>query len=233
MKKERFLYKEQTSILIAVDCIVFGFDQNELKLLIFKREVEPLAGKWSLIGSFIKPDESINEAAQRVLSELTDLQNTYMEQLYCFGDINRDAGGRVISVAYWNLMKIDPLNDRIQVRNHTAKWVTLDKVPELVLDHKEMVSRAIQTLKERAQHQPVVFELVPEEFTLPQLLKAYEAVFQKRIDDRNFRKKILGSGLLKATDKKDKTTSRKGSFMYKLDRNTCKKLLKEGYNFEI
>lgn len=224
-------YEHGVPILIAVDNIIFGVQDNKLKLLIFKREVEPFAGQWSLLGSFVEPDESVSSAAERVLFELTGLQDIYMEQLHCFGDTGRDSGGRVISVAYWSLIRVDQNHLEFKVRNHEAKWVSIDEVPELVLDHRDMVMMAIERLQERAKFHPIGFELLPEEFTLPQLLKVYEAIFAHDIDDRNFRKKLLGSDLLTRLEKKDMTTSKKGSYLYQFNQETYKKLSKDGYNF--
>lgn len=226
-------YHSADPILLAVDCVIFGFDQNKLKLLIFKREVDPLAGQWSLIGSFIKPDEGADEAALRVLSEITGITGTYMEQLHTFGAVNRDKGGRVISIAYWNLIKIQPEIESFKVKNHISKWVDINKVPDLILDHNDMTKMAIARLREKAKYKPIGFELIPEEFTLPQLLNVYQAIFQREIDDRNFRKKMLKSGLLTQTNKKDKRTSKKGSYLYRFNNQRYITLLQEGYNFEI
>ncbi|MEO1099178.1 MAG: NUDIX domain-containing protein [Bacteroidota bacterium] len=220
-------------ILVAVDCIVFGFDGSKLKLLIFKREVDPLAGRWSLIGSFVKKNEGITEAASRVLSELSGIEDIYMEQLHCYGNPQRDSGARVISVAYWSLIKVDPNRTNFHIKNHISTWIDIDAMPGLVLDHSKMVIMAINRLKERAMHKPIGFELIPEIFTLPQLLNVYEAIFQRDIDDRNFRKKIMKSGLLIKTDYKDKSTSKKGSFLYKFNDKRYKELSEIGYNFEI
>lgn len=224
-------YDNVEPILIAVDCIIFGVEDNNLKLLTFKREVEPLAGEWSLIGAFVKQNEHVDDAAKRILLELTGIDNIYMEQLHCFGNVNRDPGGRVISVAYWSLIKSDEFDREFKVQNHEAKWIGIDEVPSLILDHNNMVQQAVRNLQERAKFHPIGFELLPEEFTLPQLLKVYEAIFGRSIDDRNFRKKILKSGLLDRLPKKDKSTSKKGSYLYKFNHEQYEKLQDEGYNF--
>lgn len=226
-------YGNATPILVAVDCIIFGVHENELKLLIFRREVEPLAGQWSLIGDFIKKDESVNVAASRVLQELTGLKDIFMEQLHSFGDKERDPGDRVISIAYWSLIKIDQLHLDFEIKDHESKWVSFNQIPDLVLDHKVMVEKAINMLREKARFHPIGFELLPEEFTLKQLLTVYEAIYNRNIDDRNFRKKILSSGLLERLDKKDKSTSRKGSFLFKFNSGTYQKLQQEGYMFDF
>ncbi|MCB0496810.1 MAG: NUDIX hydrolase [Cyclobacteriaceae bacterium] len=233
MSKLLHNYNNAEPQLIAVDCIVFGVEDNQLQLLIFKREVEPLAGEWSLLGSFVKPNEDVSAAAKRVLEELSDLKDIYMEQLHCYGNVDRDSGGRVISIAYWSLIRVNQTHEEFHAENHIAKWVPIDQIPKLVLDHGKMVEDAIEHLRERARFHPVGFELLPEEFTIPQLLKVYEAIFDHKIDDRNFRKKLLKSDLLIQLPKKDKTTSKKGSFLYKFNQETYERLLQSGYNFEF
>ena len=228
-------YEAAKPILVAVDCIIFGFIDDRIKLLVFEREVEPFAGQWSLPGSFVKKDENISTAASRILHELSNLDNIFMEQLHSFGDVGRDSGDRVISVAYWSLIKPDTdLSSRkLRIDGHVTRWMDIDPLPKLVLDHTEMVKLALKKLKERTRFKPIGLELLPEEFTLPQLLKVYDAILQKPLDDRNFRKKILKSRLLIRLDKKDKSNSRKGAYLYKFDYEKYQELLKEGYLFEI
>jgi len=228
-------YEAAKPILVAVDCIIFGFIDDRIKLLVFEREVEPFAGQWSLPGSFVKKDENISTAASRILHELSNLDNIFMEQLHSFGDVGRDSGDRVISVAYWSLIKPDTdLSSRkLRIDGHVTRWMDIDPLPKLVLDHTEMVKLALKKLKERTRFKPIGLELLPEEFTLPQLLKVYDAILQKPLDDRNFRKKILKSRLLIRLDKKDKSSSRKGAYLYKFDYEKYQELLKEGYLFEI
>ena len=224
-------YQHTEPVLMAVDCIIFGVDDNRLKLLIFKREIEPLAGQWSLLGSFIRANESVSEAASRILFELTGIDDVYMEQLHCFGDVNRDPGARVVSVGYWSLIKANQDDSGFQIDGHEAKWIYLDEIPQLILDHNDMVSKAVLTLRERARFRPIGFELVPKEFTIAQLLKVYEAIFARPLDDRNFRKKLINSGLLTQLDKKDKSTSKKGSYLYAFNEKRYEQLSAEGYHF--
>lgn len=233
MTRSEKKYENVAPFLIAVDCIIFGVEDNELKLLIFKREVEPLAGQWSLLGSFVKEYEDVDEAAARVLLELTGIRNVYMEQLHCFGDIHRDPGGRVVSVAYWSLIKVNQQTSEFSIADHKATWVSVNDIPNLILDHGKMVTMAVEHLREKARFHPIGFELLPEEFTLPQLLKVYEAIYSRDIDDRNFRKKLTNSELLTRLPKKDKSNSKKGSFLYKFNSEIYNKLLKSGYNFEF
>ena len=226
-------YEDVKPLLIAVDCIIFGVQEAALKLLVFKREVEPLAGSLSLLGSFVRIEESVDEAAERILLELTGLEDIYMEQLHCYGRVDRDPGGRVVAVAYWSLIRVDQNYLEFNVRSHEAKWISIDRIPELVLDHRGMAEKAISNLRERARFRPIGFELLPEEFTLVQLFKVYQAIFDHPIDSRNFRKKLSKSGLLIPLTKKDKSTSKKGSFLFKFNQDTYKKLSREGYGFDF
>lgn len=225
-------YLQPNKMYVATDCIIFGFDEGKIRLLIFKRRVEPNKNHWSLIGSFVKLDEDVNEAAQRVLKEITGLDNIFMEELRTYGAADRDPGYRCISIAQYALIRINDY-DRELVDKHGAHWYDIDKIPDLVLDHNQMVADALERLKQKARYQPIGFELLPEKFTIPQLQQLYEAIYQKELDARNFRKKVLSHNVLIKLDQKDKTTSRRGAFLYKFDHKTYKKLLKSGYDFEI
>lgn len=227
-------YKKHQKLLVAVDSIIFGFDENEreLKLLILKRNFDPAKGKWSLMGGFVKPEESLDDAAERIVAQLTGLTHVYMEQLYAFGDLTRDPGGRIISVAYFSLVKINDY-DRELVKKHGAYWISLSKLPDLIFDHSEMVSKALRKLRIRARTQPIGFELLPEKFTIPQLQSLYEAIYQVPFDKRNFRKKILSMELLEKLNEKEKETSKKGAFYYQFNRNKYEDFLEKGFNFEI
>lgn len=227
-------YSDFPKILVAVDAIIFGFNENELelKLLLLKRQFEPEKGNWSLMGGFVDPEESLDNAAQRIVKKLTGLSQVYMEQLYAFGDLNRDAGGRIISVAYFSLIKINE-HDSELVKNHGASWISVSKLPELIFDHGEMVKRAMRKLRIRARTQPIGFELLPEKFTIPQLQRLYEAIYQIPFDKRNFRRKLLAMGLLGKLDEKEKETSKKGAFYYRFNKTKYEELLEKGFNFDL
>ncbi|NOR27501.1 MAG: DNA mismatch repair protein MutT [Lutibacter sp.] len=226
------VYKGQEKILVAVDCIIFGFDSENLKLLLFKRKVEPLKGAWSLIGAFIKENLSLNDAAKQVLLESTGLKGIYMQELQTYSDIDRDPGERVISVAHYSLIRIDAF-ELESVEKYDAHWFDLDNIPDLIFDHRKMVDDAINKLRAKARYQPIGFELLPEKFTIPQLQILYQCVYQKKLDDRNFRKKILSFDILTKTEEKDKTGSKKGAFLYKFNREKFDKFIAKGYNFEL
>lgn len=209
-------YKGRDHILVALDCIIFGFDREDLKLLLIKRDFEPEKGNWSLMGGFLKRNESLDDAAGRVLTTLTGLKNIYLEQLYAFGEIDRDPVERTVSVAYYALIDIYS-HDKELVKKYGASWFPVDELPDLIFDHAEMVRAAQKRLRYKASHQPVGFELLPEKFTLPELQKLYEAIYDTSLDKRNFRRRILSMDVLIKTDEKQKKYSKKGAYLYEFD----------------
>jgi 8-oxo-dGTP diphosphatase len=223
-------YTSQDRLIVAVDCIILGFDGKELKALLIKRGFEPELGKWSLMGGFVSKDESADEAAIRVLHQLTGLSDIYMEQVYCFADVNRDAAGRVVSIAYFALINISNYNDQLQ-QDHEAKWFSLNKIPDLIFDHSQMVMKAKERLQQKVTNHPIGFELLPVKFTLPQLQNLYEAIFEMPLDKRNFMRKILSLNILTKLEEKEKETSRKGAFYYIFDKERYDKLEHEGMSF--
>ena len=224
-------YSEHPKFHVALDCIIFGFDKGELKLLIHKRRFEPFMGHWSLFGGFLKVEESLEDAANRILYELTGLEDIYMEELQTYGEIERDPAGRVISVAYYALIPAHRYSDDYS-RQYGATWVSLKDLPGLIMDHDVMVEKGLSRLQRRAASQPIGFELLPKKFTIPQLQALYEAIFQSGLDKRNFRKKILSMGVLVKLEEKDKS-SRKGAFLYRFDKRKYQKLVDGGYIFTI
>lgn len=214
-------YSKQTRILAAIDCIIFGFDGTELKILLIKRGLEPETGKWSLMGGFVQPNESLNNAANRVLQQLTGLDKVYMEQLHCFGDPGRDPIERTLSVTYFTLLDLTKYKTQLSTE-FQAEWFPLIKHPKLIFDHNEMVQMARARLRYKASLHPILFELLPEKFTLPQLQSLFEEVYETSFDKRNFSRKILSTGLILKLKEKDKENSKKGAFYYKLDRKHYK-----------
>jgi len=223
-------YKKYARLLLAVDCIIFGFDGQRIKSLLIKRGFEPELGKWSLMGGFVNSDESVDEAAKRVLKQLTGLDNIYMEQLHCYSDPGRDPGGRVISVAYFALITIDNNNEQL-LKEHQAEWFSFDKFPPLIFDHGEMVINAKERLQQKVANHPIGFALLPQKFTLPQLQSLYEAIYESPVDKRNFTRKILSLDILEKLDEKEKFSSKKGAFLYVFDREKYMKLENEGLKF--
>jgi ADP-ribose pyrophosphatase YjhB (NUDIX family) len=223
-------YKKSKRLLLAVDCIILGFDGKQLKALLVKRALEPHIGKWSLMGGFVKEDESVNDAASRVLQHSTGLSNIFMEQLHCFGNVERDSGSRVVSVAYYSLIKIDGFKDEL-IRQHNAQWIALTDLPELIFDHAEMIKLSLVRLQEKVTNHPVGFELLPHKFTLQQLQALYEAVYNTNFDKRNFTRKILSLNVLKKLTEKEKESSRKGAFLFVFDKKKYQQLNKQGLKF--
>lgn len=214
-------YQKQTRLLAAVDCIIFGFDGHELKILLIQRGFEPERGKWSLMGGFIQPDESPDDAATRILKSLTGLDGVYLEQLHTFGRPNRDPIERTLSITYFALIDIQRYEKQLSDEYH-AEWFPLHQMPNLIFDHNEMVKMAREKLRYKAALHPLLFELLPEKFTLPLLQTLYESVYDTPFDKRNFSRKVLSTNLLIKQNDKDKDNSRKGAYYYKLDTNNYK-----------
>ena len=215
-------YNINPRFYVSVDCIIFGFDKGSLKLLLLKRNFEPAKGSWSLMGGFVQDGESVDDAAKRVLAELTGLENVYMEQVGTFGEVDRDPGERVISVAYYALININEY-DRNLVQQHNAHWAEINESPPLVFDHPQMVKQARIMLQKKASSEPIGFNLLPSLFTLFQLQSLYEAIYGEPLDKRNFRKRVADLNYIEKTDKIDKTGSKRGAALYKFNENAYRK----------
>jgi len=215
------LYAHQKPFLIAVDCIIFGFDGRELKLLLIKRGFEPEKNKWSLMGGFLHSDETLDEAAHRVLRQLTGLEGVYMEQLHVYSDVARDPEERTISVAYYALIDIRQYQNQLN-EAYQAEWFLPDQKPALIFDHDLMVQAAQKEIRYKAALHPILFELLPQKFTIPQLQHLYEKVYDTLFDNRNFTRKLMSTGLLVKQKEKDKSGSKKGAYYYKLDKRKYK-----------
>ena len=209
-------YNSHYRILVAVDCIIFGFNETHLKALLIKRGFEPEKGKWSLMGGFVREDESIDQAAGRVLNQLTGMKSIYMEQLRAFGDVDRDSAGRVISIAYFALINIADHSSELQLE-HEAKWFPLQEVPDLVFDHEKLLSKAKERLREKVARDPIGFELLPPKFTLQRLQCLYEAIYEMPFDRRNFTRKMRSLGILNRLNEKERTSSKKGAYYYEFN----------------
>jgi 8-oxo-dGTP diphosphatase len=228
------LYSKHTKHLVAIDCIIFGYDilDKEIKLLLIKRNFDPAKGSWSLEGGFVEENESLDEAACRILRKLTGLEMIYMKQSYSYGEVARDPGARVISVAYFALIPLMDINKELKKQNG-AHWRSISQLPDLIFDHSSMVKRALADLQNQVKVKPVGFELLPEKFTLVQLQELYEAIYQRKTDRRNFRKKILSMDILKKLDEKERETSKKGAFYYEFNKDRYEKFKKDGFYFNL
>lgn len=221
-------YIEEEKFFISVDCIILGFKDEKLYLLISKRKFDPLKGQDTLMGGFLRPNESLSETVSRVVLEYTGIENVYMEQIGAYSAIDRDEGERVVSIAYYALIDMEMFDEDL-CKTHNARWEDVSKLNKLIFDHNQMVNDAIDILRRKAATMPVGFNLLPEKFTLPQLQSLYEAIYQTTLDKRNFRKKILEMDILEKQEDKDKSSSKRGAFYYKYDKDKYDELLKKGY----
>jgi 8-oxo-dGTP diphosphatase len=223
-------YTGETRMLVAVDCIIFGFDGDDIKLLLVHRVLNPEKGKWSLMGGFLQPDENLEQAANRILKKNTGLEGVYMEQLKAFSAPDRDPVERTISIAYFALIDIHQYEKQLSTEYH-AEWFHLSEMPELIFDHKRMVDKAKKQLRYKAALHPILFELLPAKFTIPQLQMLYEGIYDTTFDNRNFSRKVLSTELLIKQKEKDKANSKKGAFYYKLDKRKYKANFQAFLNF--
>jgi hypothetical protein len=225
-------YREQEKFYLSVDCIILGFKEGKIYLLISKRKFQPMKGMDTLMGGFLRSGESLSETVSRVLYEYTGIKGVYMEQLGTYGDVDRDAGERVISTAYYALIDLEMFDDEL-CKIHDARWEELSKVGELIFDHNKMLSDTLDILRQKAASQPIGFNLLPEKFTLPQLQSLYEAIYQTTLDKRNFRKKILEMDILEKQEDKDKSSSKRGAYYYTFNKEKYDTLLQQGYYFSF
>lgn len=231
-KKEKYCY-EYPRPALTTDCIIFGFDDYELKILLIERAYDPFKNKWALPGGFVNMDETTEEGALRELHEETGLKNVFIEQLYTFSDVERDPRGRVVSVAYFALIKLEDYSIHAGDDASQAEWFSVNDLPELAFDHDLIINIALERLCSKIRYQPIGFELLPPMFTLTQLQNLYEVVLQRELDKRNFRKKILKMDLLIPLEEKQKNVRHKAARYYKFDKEKYEELTKKGFNFEI
>ena len=227
---DKATYSKQSKYLVALDSIIFGFDGNQLNILLVKRGPDMNIDTWSLMGGWLAPNENLEQSAERILFELTGLRGVYLEQLYTFGDINRDPIDRTVAVAYFSLINVEHYDSKIS-QAHCAQWFPVSEMPEEILfDHRQMIDLAIQKLRYKAALHPLGFELLPEKFTIPQLQKLYEAIFQTTFDKRNFSRKILSTHLLVKLKEKQKS-SKKGAYLYQVNEEKYKTYSNSFLNF--
>ena len=225
-------YSNKEKFYVAVDCVIFGFDGETLKLLLYKRDFEPEKGNWSLMGGFLRENENLDAAAYRVLARITGLRNIYMEQLSTFSSVDRDSEDRVISTAYFSLIQIQDYDVNI-LKDNRVEWFSIDQLPPLIFDHNEMVEKALKRLKRRAKSEPIGFELLPEKFTITQLRNLYSAIYQRNLEPANFRRTIMSMDLLDRLPMKEKNGSKKGSFLYSFDKQKYENFTANGFSFDL
>ena len=213
-------YSQYAKAYVSVDCIVLGFEDNRLKILVGRRKLHPGYGEWALYGGFVSANESVDNAALRVLHELTGLKDIYMKQVGTFGALNRAEGERVISVAYLALINVKDYDEKWLLEKE-LHWVSIENIPQMFSDHNDMVNKALRMLRRRLFAEPISFQLLPELFTLTQLQNVYEAILGEELDKRNFRKKAKQLDYIKKSDKIDKLTSKRGAALYYFDNNAA------------
>ena len=209
-------YADEPKYNVAVDCIIFGFEEGSLQVLFQHRTIEPFNGELTPMGGFVQENETLDEAAYRVLTERTGIKDLFLEQLEAFGDINRDPGGRVISIAYYALLNKAHYNKNL-LEKFNCKWVNVNSLPVLHFDHMKMMKKAINRLQDKISYTPIALKLLPEEFTMTHIQKLYEAILNEELDKRNFRKRVSDMPYFVKTGKIDKSGSKRGAAIYSFD----------------
>jgi 8-oxo-dGTP diphosphatase len=218
---------------VTVDCAVFGYDGQQLSVLLLNRREEPFRNKWTLPGGFLLVEEGLEQCAERILRDKTGLRHLFLEQLFTFGEVGRDPRGRVLSVGYYTLVNPRRYNLVSGEAANEVKWFDIQRLPAMGFDHKHIFNTALARLKAKVTYQPIGFELLEKRFTLTELQQLYECILQRPIDKRNFRKRLLESGILKATGLKKTGLKNRAPELFEFDETNYKKLIKEGYQFNI
>jgi 8-oxo-dGTP diphosphatase len=218
---------------LTVDCVVFGLDDEELKVMLIQRGLAPFEGKWALPGGFVRLNETLDEAARRELEEETGLSQIFLEQLYTFSAVDRDPRERVVSVAYYALVNLSDHKVHAATDARDAAWFGVHDVPSLAFDHSGILQMALERLRAKLRYEPVGFELLPKKFTLSQLQHLYELVLERELDKRNFRKRVLAMDLLVETDEVQQDVAHRAARLYRFDERRYRRLAKAGFNFEL
>ena len=220
---------------LTIDCVVFGLDveEKDLKVMLIQRDIPPFQGQWALPGGFVRVNETLEESALRELREETGIEQVFLEQLYTLGELNRDPRERVVTVAYYALVNLNEHRIRATTDARKAAWFSVTDLPKLAFDHDTIVEAALRRLKGKLRYEPIGFELLPKKFTLFQLQTLYEIVLERKLDRRNFRKKILGMGLLIDTGDVQEDVAHRAARLYQFDERKYRQLKKRGFNFEV
>lgn len=225
-------YNDKDKFHLAVDCVIFGYDEGTLKLFLYQRDFEPEKGNWSLMGGFLRTNETLDDAAYRVLARITGLRNIFLEQLSAFSAIDRDPAARVVSVGYYALINMHDYDSALMAQ-YGVHWFSVDNYPELIFDHEEIVQKALKRLERKAKTQPIGFELLPDNFTITQLRNLYEAIYQRKLEPANFRRKFMSMDLLDKLPIKDMNSSRKGAFLFAFNKLKYENLTSKGFSFDV
>lgn len=207
--------REYFQIALSVDCVIFGFDNNELKVLLIKSDLEEFNDQWSLLGDLVRPDENLDNASYRVLKDRTGLDDVYLEQVYTFGDVNRHPAGRVITTAYYSLINIK--DHQLKLQHNELHWHPVNEISTLAFDHKEILDTCLKQLQSKIEEHPIVFNLLPEKFSLRELQSLYEAILGVKMDRRNFRKKFFLMGWLVDVNELEQDVPHRPGKLYRFD----------------
>lgn len=220
---------------LTIDCVVFGLDveEKDLKVMLIQRDIPPFEGQWALPGGFVRVDETVETTALRELKEETGIEKVFLEQLYTFGELKRDPRERVVTVAYYALVNLNEHRIRATTDARKAAWFSVTDLPKLAFDHDTIVEVALGRLKGKLRYEPIGFELLPKRFTIFQFQTLYEIVLERKLDRRNFRKKILGMGLLADTGDVQEDVAHRAARLYQFDERKYRQLKKRGFNFEV
>lgn len=209
---------------LTTDCVVFGLDEKDVKVLLIRRGLDPYKGKWAFPGGFLLPGEAPDDCARRELQEEAGLSRIYLEQLYTFGRPDRDPREHVVTIAYFALVNLIEHPPTAATDADDAAWFPFDEVPPLAFDHSEILEVARRRLSAKLRYTPAAFELLPEKFTLPELQSLFERVLGEPLDKRNFRKKLLKLGILIETDEVQQDAARRAARLYRFDRSSYEHL---------
>jgi len=234
------MVKNNFSYSVSVDCVIFGYDQDSLKVLLIKRGVDPYVDYWALPGDLVHPNENTEEAVDRVLKDMTGLQDIFTEQVKTFGDIGRHPLGRVFTISHYSLLRIKEYELSPTNKNNSpsafaseAKWHNVNRIGELAFDHNKILAACKEKLVNNVKSKPVGFELLPNKFTLSELQNLYESILEKKFDKRNFRKKINSMKLLTDTGSTQKSVSHRPAKLFSFNKVKYEILKKTGFDFEI
>ncbi len=218
---------------LSVDCVVFGYHEGEVQVLLVERNEEPFIGSWALVGDLVHPKSDLASSANRILESLTGLKGIFMEQFFTFDAIDRHPLGRVITVGFYSLVESQHYQPVASSWAKSTKWFSINDLPELAFDHEAILAKGVQTLKRRVRYRPVGFELLSAKFTLSDLQSLYEALLDRKFDKPNFRKKILKMNLITPLDEYQENVSHRPAKLYAFDEEQYNMLRKEGFAFEL
>lgn len=218
---------------VSVDCVIFGYDENHLHVLLLKSDMPPFEGKYSLVGDLVMPHENLDESAQRVLFQRTGLKEVFLEQVKTFSDVDRHPLGRVITTAYYSLVKLNDDLFKIEVGNSNLKWKKVSKINDLAFDHNIILENCLMQLRHRLREKPIGFKLLPKKFSLKQLQNLYEKVLDIELDKRNFRRKLKALDLLVDLNENQSDVNHRPAKLYSFDHEKYENKRKKGFNFEL